>query len=447
MIAIVRRQLVAPAELVGRFEHVQASPAGHPELDYEVLVAAGSPAETAFELPAAPEQLPPDRPVRLGAYPHPREAGASFDVALYRPSHEVSLVDFLDVLRDSLALEIESADPVAFYGREAVDALVRAGSGARQRIVRLLLVRQGEWVARFGGIAPVASYERLAEEFAVSLSTARFLRPSPEPFLEPFRFSEARGTVRLGLRHPAHWRLRQLEGQPWGHVALELRWIERNDTRACMRVDAIERAAAPALGLQQAARRAEEALWALGLAEARLLAQHPARLFGAAPEPGAVSYRLGGRAFGAEAEVQISALQGVGALYTVATLGPARTADPVAWMAARRAHEIAVVGLNDPEERFVLPPAPRAPQPRGAEGTAAAAMAAAGGTGLAAGHSGGRSPAHRRPEHRPVEIRYDDEGRIDLSVFDELGLDETAAEREIEQFLAELDTEPGEEAG
>jgi hypothetical protein len=416
MIEISIQALESPAHLAGRFAHVTARPFEDEQLTYEVLLPEGSGANPDLE----PRETAPHEPLRIGHYPHPVE-GARFDVALYRPGCEVSLIDFLDHLRERLGLVIESADPVVYWEREGVDALVRAGRGPAERIVRMCLFRHGDAIARLGGIAPPEIWEQVADDFAVSLSTCRFLRRTDEAFLEPFDFTRAGGTIPLGVRHPRRWRVREPDGLGWGRAALELRWIERNDTRALLRLDAIDPASAEGVTLAGAARLGEEALWASGLAEAQVTEQAASRLLGGPEEKHAQSFRIAGRAFGADAEVLLSAVRRGDVYYSIATAGPARAVDPIAWMAVRRVHEVAVLSLNAPDETFLLPvrhnPA-------------------------AAGDEDEDEDEERRTEEAEASAGGAPETPEDIeAALDALGLDPAAAKAEIDDFVRSIDPE------
>ncbi len=351
MIEITVSALDSPPELATRFAHVHAVPFGDPRLAFEVLLPDGTRAETELE----PHPTEPHEPLRIASFVLPTD-GARFDVALYRPGCELSLVDFLQYLCDRLGLVIESAQPVAYGEREGIDALVRIGEGERATLVRMCMFRHGDAIARLGARAPLPAWNRVADDLAVSLSTCRFLEPNASPFLEPFAYRRASGTLPLGALFPERWRAREPGGLGWGRLALELRWIERNDTRALVRLDAIERSALEDARLPAVARLGEQTLWEAGMSAPVLTAHAPSRLLTGPKEAHAESFELHARAFGAEAYALLSAIERGDTVYSVASLGPAKTHDPIGWMALRRVHEIAVLSLNDPQARFSLDP-------------------------------------------------------------------------------------------
>ncbi|RME76745.1 MAG: hypothetical protein D6776_00760 [Planctomycetota bacterium] len=345
MIEIELQAIERPDALADRFVHARVQPFGTPAWSYAVAL----PASVQPERDLPPPDPGSDRPGRIGSFPF-GPPGVRFDVGLYRPGCEVGLVDYLGYLRERLGFEIDSADPVLYGGREGIDAVLRAGRGPQERIVRLCLFRHRSWIARLGAMAPPGVWDAVADDLAVCLSTFRFLAPGDEPFLEPFRYSRSAAVLSIGCLHPERWRVREREGLGWGRAGLELRWIERNDLRAVLLLEALERSAAPEITrLEEAARLGEQAMFAYGLTEPRLLGHHPGRLPAGPREPGACSFRIAGRAFGDLAELRLSAIESPDRWRIVATLGPAAAVDPLAAMAAWRAHEIAVLSLDEPE--------------------------------------------------------------------------------------------------
>jgi hypothetical protein len=372
-----RRAIEAPPEIAGRFFHVRATPPAEDALAHELLVPKTfAPVSQLARGPAGPLEF-----TKISSFRGPDQDPAALDVGVARPGRDVSLADFLGSVVERYALEVISADPLDFGGREAVDALVRfLPVDQAMRTSRFLLFRHGSVLARVSATAPSDRYADHADDFAVALSTFRFVAPAHGEFLEPFRWSDSSGAIPLGLRHAEAWKLHERRDCPWGRQEIELRLADRSGAEGLIRIRAIDRDVARDLTLDKLVDDLEDDFPAAGFTGAVLRKRATPASPGAPFRAKAALRTFEGRAFGQPAEVRLMALESERALYGIVAIHAARAADPLAWMAGKRAAEVAFQTLNRPAEEILHPgaPKPSPAAPTSAPPSAAAAPASEG---------------------------------------------------------------------
>lgn len=355
MIEIHRTELAGPPDLAARFVHVRGLPWGEGRLAYELLV----PKEFEPVLDLEPREAPRAEFVKIGVFRGPLAADTndSIEVSVTRVGCDVSLADFFDLLREQHGLEVIGLDPLEYGDREAVDALTRwTPREGRPRVSRFVLFRQGEWIARVAGTALGDRYEPLAEPFAVSLSTFKFLERGPAPFTEPFEWLASRGAIPLGFRRPLSWKAVERTDVPWGRQVIDMTAAGEGAAEAFLRVKAIDRDVANDLDLEALARETTEELRGAGFEPRALIQRFQPKPPGAPFEQETLELVFEGRAFGLAAEARAVCLRTGRALYAVGAIGPARTEDRLGWMGTKRVLEVALMSLNRPDEDLLRPP-------------------------------------------------------------------------------------------
>ncbi len=356
-VAIEPRELERPPELVGRFYHVTAVPSrGAGALAYELCVPVDLAPVPGIddEAPVAPGELAP-----IGSYAAPDGSGEALEAAVAFPGRDVHLFDFLDWRREREGFEVVEADPLELADRrEAGAAIVRFESPAR--VSRFLLFRWREAIARVAATATAASYNRRADDFAVALSTFRFLAAGAEEtsararaFLEPFERVRSGGAKPLDFLAPASWTALERRDARWGRQVVDLAYPgdgARAET-AFLRVQAIDRdlphVPGDVEGLAEAA--LAEVRDVAGFKVGRELgrsSQPASDLAAAGFEASNVTLEVEGARAGTPAEARVSVGRTGRAAYCVAGCWPVRAKDPIAWMAARRASDLVLLSLN-----------------------------------------------------------------------------------------------------
>jgi hypothetical protein len=355
MVEIHRTELAGPPDLAARFVHVRGLPWGDGKLAFELLVPKEFEAVTELE----PRTTRPAEFLKIGSFRGPIFADShdTIDVAVTRLPHDVSLADFFDFLREQHGLEVIGLDPLEYGDREAVDALTRwCPPAGRPRISRFVLFRNGAYIARVSGTALGERYEPLAEPFAVTLSTFKFLDRRPDAFTEPFEWLASRGAIPLGFRRPLSWRAAERTDVPWGRQVIELTAIGQGAVEAYLRVKALDRDVVPDIDLESLARETAEELRGAGFEAKALVQRFKPRPPGGLFEQETLELVFEGRAFGAAAEARAVCLRTSRAFYAVGAISPAKEADRIAWMGARRVLEVVLMSLNRPEENILKPP-------------------------------------------------------------------------------------------
>ena len=356
-VEIHRSELAGPPDLAARFVHVRALPWTEMPLAYELLIPKEF--EAATDLAPRPEARPGDF-VKIGTFKGPLRADSNdtIDVSVTSVGRDVSLADFFDYLREIHGLEVIGLDPLEYGDREAVDALTRwSPRDGRPRISRFVIFRHGDRIARVSGTALGERYEPLAEPFAVTLSTFKFLVRSPDAFTEPFEWLTSQGALPLGFRRPLSWRAIERRDVPWGRQVLELTLIHSGAAESVLRAQAIDRDLAGAeADLEECAREAAEDLRTAGFEPKALVQRFRARSPGAPFEDDTAEHVYDGRAFGEDAEGRVICLRTQRAIYSLGLIGPARSRDRLGWMGAKRALEVALMSLNRPDENLLRPP-------------------------------------------------------------------------------------------
>ena len=397
---VERLPISKPAELADSFELARVIPFSKADWAYELLVPKGFVATEGLSL----RETGPFEPLRAGGFSSP-DNDVVIDVALYRPVLEVSLIDYLGALRQLYGLEIVRADALVLGGHAALDALLKVGT----RLVRMMVVRQGGAIVRVGAAVGEANYEAWAKRFAIALSTFRFFYPSAEPFLEPFAFHSLSHFAGAGLWHPGSWQLSVDTAAPEREVTV-LRLVEHHDVRACMGVVATARPGAAGGDLTTWLAEMPGVFPFLGLTGALLHSRYQ----GALPHSGTSGSELGGeftgRAFGHDARGLVALLRRPQGWFAILTVYPEAPDDVLAALAAKRAHEVAVLSLNQPDLSALLPGGAKRKPGASAE----------------AGGSAARE-AEEDPRHPALGVLR--------SFLDALGLDEAAAAAEERAWL------------
>jgi hypothetical protein len=354
MIEIQRTELAGPPDLAARFVHVRALPWRDARLAYELLI----PKEFEAAVDLTPRETPPAEFLRIGSFQGPLAADSrdSIDIAVTRLGRDVSLADFFDFLREQHGLEVIGLDPLEYGDREAVDALTRwTPRDGLPRISRFVIFRNSEWIARVAGTAVGDRYEPLAEPFAVTLSTFKFLERRPDAFTEPFEWTASRGAIPLGFRRPASWRATERADVPWGREVIDLAPAS-GDPEALLRMKAIDRDVAADVDLEALAKETTDELRGAGFSGATLVQRFKPKPPGGPFEAETLELVFGGRAFGAAAEGRVVCLRTGRALYAVGVIAPAKEANRLGWMGVKRVLEVAIMSLNRPDEDLLRPP-------------------------------------------------------------------------------------------
>ncbi|HVY60942.1 MAG TPA: hypothetical protein VHF22_04780 [Planctomycetota bacterium] len=358
-IEVARAALAGPPELAARFEHARVRPWSDPALAFEALV----PKEFAAVVDLERREPPPGEWLKIGSFRAP--TGDSLDVTVARPGRDVGLADFFAALAERFSLEVVDVSPLDFGGREAVDALVRwSVGGDGPRVSRLVLFRHGERVARVSGTAHAGRYGGLADAFAASISTFRFLEPQPSFFCEPYEWSSSIGAIPLGFRRPSAWRFEERGDTPWGRQQLDLRLVVEGGPVAWIRARSIDRDVAPeGLDVERLGVETLDDLRAIGFQSAALRQRVAPATPGDPFDEKTFGVIHDGRAFGRGAEARILCLATHRALYSIAAVLPARDADRLAWMGAKRALDVLYQTLNRPDDDVLAAPGARRPRP------------------------------------------------------------------------------------
>jgi hypothetical protein len=352
----IRAPLPEGEPLAERYDRVRARPADDRALAFRMLV----PKEL---LAVAEAERPPDRApgdwLTIGAFRS--EEGDAVEVAVMPLAREVSLADVVAWDIERFGLDARSVEALDFGGREAVDALSLRPAGTEGaaegagRLERAVLFRREGALVRLAASARAGRYAALAEPFAWSLSSFSFDEERPVAFLEPFVWTETDGALPLGFRRPAAWRCEERKDAPWGRQVLDLRRIEGGAVTDLLRAIALDRDTAPTLTLGAFAAEAHQGLRPEGLEPG------PLRQRTAPPSPGA-PFRAAtagtvheGRAFGSPCEVRVACLETSRALYALAAVYASKATDRIAWMAGKRAFEVAYQSLLHPEEWILTP--------------------------------------------------------------------------------------------
>jgi hypothetical protein len=355
MIEIHRTELAGPPNLAERFVHVRALPWGDAQLAYELLV----PKEFDGETELAPRETEPGEFQKIGTFRAPvaLDSNDTIDVAITRVGRDVSLADFFEYLQERHGLQVLGLDALEYGDREAVDALTSwTPSGGRARISRFVLFRHFEMIARVSGTALADRYEPLAEPFAVTLSTFKFLVRKPAAFTEPFEWLSSEGSIPLGFRRPAAWRAVERKDVPWGRQVIEVMRAGSGCAEALLRAVAVDRDLAGEADLEALAREAAQELRSAGFEPRALVQRFKPKPMGGPFDEESVQHVYEGRAFGEPCEVRIVCLRSSRALYSVGLIAPAKEVDRFAWMGAKRAFEVALMSLNRPDEDLLKPP-------------------------------------------------------------------------------------------